>query len=234
MPTVNRIAPGLLTPVLTPDPLRSAGGSPYPGDMKIIHQSYPAIGGPTDGRMLTTPWSRVWVHIEASQMQQLAWCESLLDDWHEDDVVPRAATPLQQSTLYLCPDSDVGYVLLDIVGNTRASLAKALHDIEGVYVYDHETLSMRWVQLRTATPPTPGSSAARHLLLAEFTFREHALAEKAYNHIGRPDDALALRVMRAHPDDPDVELRAKTFERRRRSRWSRFEGPSSDGTLPGS
>jgi hypothetical protein len=92
---------------------------------------------------------------------------------------------------------------------------------------------MRWVQLRAATPPAPGSDAERHLLLAEFTFREHALAEKAHAHVGRPDDALALRVMRAHPDDPDVQLRARIFDRRRLARWARRGMPPSDETLPG-
>lgn len=201
--------------------------------MKIVHQSYPAIGGPTDGRMITTPWSRVWVHLEIGKMQSLAWSESLLHDWHEDDPSPRTPTPLQQSTLYLCPDSDVGYVLLDIVGNTKRALGEAMHDIEGVYVHDHSTLSMRWVQLRNATAPRPRSAAKRFRLLAEFSFREHALAEKAWAHIGPPDDALALRVMRAHPDDPDVQLRAKVFDRRRLARWARLGMPPSDGTLPG-
>lgn len=200
--------------------------------MKIVHQSYPAIGGPTDGRMITTPWSRVWVHVEVGKMRNLAWSESLLDDWREDDPTPRPLTPLQQSTLYLCPDSDVGYVLLDVVGNSRGGLDRALMDIEGVYVYEHPTLSMRWVQLRNATAPRRRSAAERFRLLAEFSFREHALAEKAWAHIGQPDDALALRVMRAHPDDPDVQLRAKVFDRRRLARWARLGMPPSDGTLP--
>lgn len=233
---MNRIHPGLLTPALTPlparNPLRRGERSPYPGDMKIVHQSYPAIGGPTDGRMIATPWSRVWVHIEAGKMQQLAWSESLLHDWHEDDVAPHAPTPLQQSTLYLCPDSDVGYVLLDIVGNTRRGLADALTDIEGVYAYDHPTLSMRWVQLRNSKAPLPGSLAERYLTAAEFSFREHALAEKAHAHVGRPDDALALRVLRAFPDDPDLGLRARHFDRRRLAHWARLGMPPSDGSLP--
>ena len=199
--------------------------------MKIVHQSYPAIGGPTDGRMITTPWSRVWVHLEVGKMQGLAWCESLLHDWHEHDPTPRAPTPLQQSTLYLCPDSDVGYVLLDIVGNTTRRLGDALRDIEGVYVYDHPALSMRWVQLRNATAPLRRSTAERFQMLAEFSFREHALAEKAWAHIGRPEDRLAARILAAHPDDPDLAIRARLFHRRLRVHWSRLGMPYSDDDI---
>lgn len=202
--------------------------------MKIVHQSYPAIGGPTDGRMITTPWSRVWVHVEVGKMKGLAWSESLLNDWHEDDPTPRAPTPLQQSTLYLCPDSDVGYVLLDIVGNTKRGLGEAMHDIEGVYVHDHSTLSMRWVQLRNATAPRPRSTAERFRLLAEFSFREHALAEKAWAHIGRPEDTLAARILAAHPDDPDLTIRARQFHRRLKVFWTRRRGMPylDDDTFP--
>lgn len=189
--------------------------------MKIVHQSYPVFGGPTDGRMITTPWSRVWVHLEVGKMQGLAWAESLLHDWREDDPSPRTPTPLQQSTLYLCPDSDVGYVLLDIVGNTKRGLGEAMHDIEGVYVHDHSTLSMRWVQLRIARAPRPRTTAERFRLLAEFSFREHALAEKAWAYIGRPEDTLAARILAAHPDDPDLAIRARLFHRRLRVYWSR-------------
>ncbi len=210
----------------------SGGLGRHAAAMKIVLQSYPAIGGPTDGRMLTTPWSRVWVHLERGKLEGLAWCESLLDDWHEDDAVPRPSTPLQQSTLYLCPDSDVGYVLLDLVGNSGITLAGAIGDLEGVYVYHHETLSMRWVQLRSAIPAAPMSPAIRYFLLAEFAFREHALAEKAWSHIGQPDDSLAFRVLLAHPDDPDLAIRANDFDRKRRSHWARPRLPPYDDGFP--
>lgn len=205
--------------------------------MKIIHQSYPTIGGPTDGGMIATPWLRVWVHVDERKMAGIAWSEELDNDlavdYGEPELRPRPKTPLQQTTLYMCPDSDVGLVLLDIVGNTRVTVDQAVQQIEGCYVFHPESLSLRWVQIKSTPGALPNSVSARYQLLAEFAMREQALAEKAFGWVGRPDDALALRVLRAHGDDPDLALRARVFDRRRLSRWARFGMPPGDGSLPG-
>ncbi len=119
------------------------------------------------------------------------------------------------------------------MGNTKIGLRRALQDIAGVYVYDGPTLSMRWVELRNATTSKPGSDAERYRLLAEFAFREHALAEKAYAHVGRPDYGLAARILVAHLDDPDLSIRARQFHRRFKLYWSQFGmRHDSDDTLP--
>jgi hypothetical protein len=197
--------------------------------MRIVRQSYPAIGGPTDGRMITTSWSRVWVHVDARTMRAIEWSGDLIEAMNDADVQSDAGSPLQQCTQYLCPDAEVGAALLDIVGNASLTVDAAIQEIDGVYAFDHELLALRWVQVKSAAADAAGSPASRFRLLLEFALREHALAEHAHAWVGRPDDALPLRIMRAHPDDPDVQLRATTFNRRRAVRWARFGMPPTDG-----
>lgn len=201
--------------------------------MRIVRQSYPTIGGPTDGCMITTSWSRVWVHVDARTMRTIEWAGDLIDALDDEAAPSPASSPLQQCTQYLSPDTELGAVLLDILGNTRMTLTAAIQEIEGVYSYDQAALALHWVQLKSAVADAPGGGAARYRLLAELALREHALSEGAYGWAGRPGDALAERVLGAHPDDPDAQIRARVFERSRRTVWARYGAPPNDGSLPG-
>lgn len=201
--------------------------------MRIVRQSYPAMGGPTDGCMITTSWSRVWVHVDSRTMRAIEWAGPVIDAL-DDEAAPSAApSPLQQCTQYVCPDAELGAVLLDILGNTRVSLMAAIQEIEGVYAYDHAALALQWVQMKSVVADTPGSGAERYRVLAELALREHALSVGAFGWVGRPGDALAERLIGAHPDDPDAQLRVRVFEQSRRIMWARYGAPPNDGSWPG-
>ncbi len=191
------------------------------------------MGGPTDGCMITTSWSRVWVHVDSRTMRAIEWAGPLIDALDDEAAPFPAPSPLQQCTQYVCPDAELGAVLLDILGNTRVILMAAIQEIEGVYAYDHAALALQWVQMKSAVADTPGSGAERYRVLAELALREHALAVGAYGWAGPPGDALAERVLVAHPDDPDAQSRARVFERSRRILWARFGAPPNDGSWPG-
>jgi hypothetical protein len=200
--------------------------------MRIVRQSYPTIGGPTDGSMITTSWSRVWVHIDSRTMCATEWAGDLIDALDDESAPSPAPSPLQQCTHYVCPDTELGVVLLDLLGNSRMTLTTAIQEIEGVYALDQAALAIRWVQMRSAVADTAGGGAERYRVLAELALREHALAVGAYGWAGRPGDALAERVLVAHPHDPDAQIRARVFERSRRIIWARYGLPPGTGSLP--
>lgn len=101
-----------------------------------------------------------------------------------------------------------------------------------MHAYDHAALALHWVPMKSAVADSPGGGAERCRVLAELALREHALAVGAYGWAGRPDDALAERVIGAHPDDPDAQLRARVFEQSRRILWARYGKPPGTGNLP--
>ncbi|MCU0650566.1 MAG: hypothetical protein MUF00_21440 [Gemmatimonadaceae bacterium] len=165
-------------------------------------------------------------------MRTIEWAGDLIDAVDDESAPSRAPSPLQQCTQCVCPDTELGAVLLDILGNTAMTLAAAIGTIDGVYVYDQATLALHWVQMKSAVADT-GGGAERYRLLAELALREYALAVGAFGWAGRPGDALAERVIGAHPDDPDAQLRVRVFEQSRRILWARYGEPPSDGSLPG-
>jgi hypothetical protein len=166
-------------------------------------------------------------------MRTIEWAGDLIDAVDDESAPSPAPSPLQQCTHYVCPDTELGAVLLDIFGNTRMTLKAAIREIEGVYAYDHDALALHWVQMKSAVVDAPGSGAERYRVLAELALREHALAVGAFGWAGLPSDALAERVIGAHPEDPDAQTRARVFERSRRILWARYGEPPNDGSLPG-
>jgi hypothetical protein len=183
--------------------------------------------------MITTSWSRVWVHIDARTMRTIEWAGDLIDAVDDESAPSAAPSPLQQCTQYVCPDTELGAVLLDILSNTTMTLAAAIREIDGVYAYDQASLALHWVQMKSAAAEVAGGGAERYRVLAELALREHALAVGAFRWAGRLGDALAERVIGTHPDDPDAQLRARVFEQSRRILWARYGAPPSDGSLPG-
>jgi hypothetical protein len=65
----------------------------------IVRQSYSTIGGPTYGSMITTSWSRIWVHIDAPTMRAIEWAGTLIDALNDEAAAPSVApSSLQQNT----------------------------------------------------------------------------------------------------------------------------------------
>lgn len=182
--------------------------------MKIIHQSYELRGGPSDGMLLLTSWSRVWVYVDRSALSEEAFARWFLDEPEDRE----HRSDLDRATHFFAPDSELGVAILERMLNSRVDLAGALAELDGVYSLDYAANVLRWIQLSGPKPPADGTRAAGYQALAELALREHALSERLSKHVGDPNDALPARVRAAHPDDPDVQRRARSFGARRR-RW---------------
>jgi hypothetical protein len=191
--------------------------------MQIPLGSYPCFGGPLDGGLVQTTWSRVWVHINRAQLDALIMRDALADD----DPEPAANSVLAPATALFAPDDHFADAVVDVQSSSGHTLAESLADIDGVYVYDEDRLCLNWVQLKLSIPPREGTTAWKYRRLASLLVRDWALRTRLQQYHAEPDHRAHLDVILQFTNDLGLVARARAYYAYKMAR--RWDPPNLPG-----
>jgi len=122
-------------------------------------------------------------------------------------------------------DAEMGKLLLE-GGRARGPEVHRQHLIfewiEGVYLINHSTLRLYWVDLAsTKVAAVASQNVRKYQLLSLFLLNEQAMEAGDADFIGKVSDGVHTAVLHQFQSDRDLVTRAQNFHRLRMDRYKR-------------